>query len=196
MEQLAAWVREATERDTIRVLSEKTGIGTGTLSRIANNQLKEKPELETLMRLALGLKRPLADIVEAAGIDLGLPDDGDAILARLRAQADHDPQMGEILALLLQADEADEGRLWCAHTCVAATTRRIQTEQDTPIRIMIRGRPVKAFNARVSLPRPGMSPRLDAASPVLLVFVSYRIVRRGCDTLTLCSCCRPGGRAV
>jgi transcriptional regulator with XRE-family HTH domain len=118
MQQLAEWlagiVEDAVaegddgERLTgVRAVAQLTGVGTGTISRIANNELKGRPKLATLVKLANGLNRPLADLVEMSGAGLGLPSDDDALLARLQAEASLDPLLGEILDLLRSAPSED-----------------------------------------------------------------------------------------
>lgn len=105
MERLAARLREEIDRKGIRDLAERTNLGVGTLSRLMNQ--KAAPDLETLVKLSNGLSEPLADVVEWAGYDLGLPADSDALLARLRAEAAHDPQLAEILDLLREVSDLD-----------------------------------------------------------------------------------------
>lgn len=107
MQRLAAWLRAEIERTNVRDVAARTGLGTGTISRIANEQLKGRPELGTLVKLADGLNQPLADLVEWAGDDLGLPADDDELVARLQAEAATDPQMAEILRLLRDARPED-----------------------------------------------------------------------------------------
>jgi transcriptional regulator with XRE-family HTH domain len=108
MQRLAAWLRdEAHRRGGVRKVSRLTGVGVSTLSRIINEKLDGRPELETLVKLSEGLNRPLADLVEMAEVDLGLPGADDALLARLRAEASQDPLLAEILTLLRNAPEED-----------------------------------------------------------------------------------------
>lgn len=108
MQRLAAWLRdEAHRRGGVRKISRLTGVGVSTLSRIINERLDGRPELETLVKLSEGLNRPLADLVEWAGDDLGLPGTDDDLLLRLRAEASRDPLLAEILALLRTAPEED-----------------------------------------------------------------------------------------
>lgn len=107
MQRLAVWLRGEIARTSVREVAARTGLGTGTISRIANNQLKERPELTTLVKLAEGLHRPLADVVEMTGEGLGLPGEDDDLLARLQAEAASDEQLAEILRLLRQAPEQD-----------------------------------------------------------------------------------------
>lgn len=108
MQRLAAWLREEVRRrGGVRKVSQLTSVGVGTLSRIMNEKLDGQPELETLVKLSEGLNRPLADLVEMAEIDLGLPDADDELLTRLRAEAAHDPLLAEILTLLRTAPEED-----------------------------------------------------------------------------------------
>lgn len=108
MQRLAAWLREEVRRrGGVRKVSQATGVGVGTLSRIMNEKLDGQPELETLVKLSEGLNRPLADLVEMAEIDLGLPEADDELLTRLRAEASQDPLLAEILTLLRSAPEED-----------------------------------------------------------------------------------------
>lgn len=108
MQRLAAWLREEVRRrGGVRKVSQATGVGAGTISRIMNEKLDGQPELETLVRLSEGLNRPLADLVEMAEVDLGLPEADDELLTRLWAEATHDPLLAEILTLLRDAPEED-----------------------------------------------------------------------------------------
>lgn len=108
MQRLAAWLREEVRRrGGVRKVSQLTSVGVGTLSRIMNEKLDGQPELETLVKLSEGLNRPLADLVEMAEIDLGLPEADDELLTRLRAEASQDPLLAEILTLLRSAPEED-----------------------------------------------------------------------------------------
>jgi transcriptional regulator with XRE-family HTH domain len=108
MQELADWLREeVVRRGGVRPVYRLTGVGIATLSRIMNNKLDGRPELETLVKLAEGLNRPLADLVEMAGDGLGLPDDEDALLIRLRAEATQNPELAEILRLLRDAPPED-----------------------------------------------------------------------------------------
>lgn len=91
----------------VRAVAELTGLGIGTISRIANGELKGRPKLATLVALSTGLGRPLADLVELAGDSLGLPSDDDALLTRLQAEASQDPLLAEILTLLRAAPDQD-----------------------------------------------------------------------------------------
>lgn len=118
MQQLAAWLTAEVERASattetgehltgVRAVAHLTNVGEGTISRIMNDKLKGRPKLATLVRLSTGLGRPLADLVEMSGDDLGLPDEDDELVNRLRAEASSDPLLAEILNLLRSAPDQD-----------------------------------------------------------------------------------------
>lgn len=107
MGKLAEWLRDEVARRGVRGVVRDTGVAAGTISRLMNEQNQGRPELETLVKLSQGLGQPLANLVAWAGDPLGLPDEDDALLARLRAEAGLDPQLAEILRLLQDAPEQD-----------------------------------------------------------------------------------------
>jgi transcriptional regulator with XRE-family HTH domain len=98
-ERLRTWLKEELDRTSYRSIEARTGVTHGTLERIIKGR-QGVPELETLDKLASGLGRPLADVVEMAGFSLGLAGEDDELMSRLRAQSLGDPLLGEILALL------------------------------------------------------------------------------------------------
>lgn len=109
MKQLSAWLqREIKAREGgVREIEELTGVAKSTISRIANGTQTTPPSLETLVRLSEHLGQPLIDLVEWAGLNPGLPAEDDALVRRLQAEAQTDPQLAEILALLRTASDQD-----------------------------------------------------------------------------------------
>jgi transcriptional regulator with XRE-family HTH domain len=107
--ELAEWLRDEVKArgGGVREIERLTGVAKATLSRLMNGRLKGRPELETLVKLSEGLNRPLADLVEWSGSDLGLPDEDDDLVARLRAEASADPVVAEILLRLRDAPPED-----------------------------------------------------------------------------------------
>lgn len=72
IEFFASWLNAAMKEagfDTAYKLSKSSGISTATLSRIFN--LQSLPETKTIEKLALALKRPIEEIMNAAGYTVG-----------------------------------------------------------------------------------------------------------------------------
>lgn len=102
-DRLARWLQDEMKKRNlgVRGLGELTDVSHSVIARLAKSEAA--PELETLAKLASGLGRPLADVVEMAGFSLGLPAQDAALVARLAAQAQGDPLTEEILVLLQHA---------------------------------------------------------------------------------------------
>lgn len=108
MQRLADWLSEEVRRaGGVRRAAEKAGVAPSTIHRIMHNQLAEKPKLVTLVRLSTTFNRPLEDLVEWAGFPPSSAEQDDADLSRLQLQAQADPLLREILAMLHQTSPAD-----------------------------------------------------------------------------------------
>jgi len=96
--------RLAKELETLsyRDLEAKTGVSRGSLEGIVREQITEFPKLETLDKLATYWKKPLWQVIEMAGIDLGLAKSVSDTIDQLNSLARRMPEIEPIVVYLLK----------------------------------------------------------------------------------------------
>ena len=103
---LASFLTQELELTSSHKLAAKTGIAHTTIQRMAREDLKNLPEIETLQRLAKTFNLPLWRIMEMAGIDLDLPDDSTTEVRRIASLAAHHERFLEVMSAVTKADRS------------------------------------------------------------------------------------------
>lgn len=104
--KLSEFLREALGRMSSRDLGELTGVSYAVLQRIARGDHKGVPDMDTLQRLSQAFNIPLWEILEMAGVNLGLPSSDNDDVKRLVSSARQRQNLRATLSLLLSVDNA------------------------------------------------------------------------------------------
>lgn len=102
MSELSRKLNEELRTQSYRDLEEKIGVSRGTLEHLAKERNEEFPKLETLDKLAIYWKKPLWQVIEMAGIDLGLAKSVNDTIDQLNSLARRMPEIEPIVVYLLK----------------------------------------------------------------------------------------------
>lgn len=98
---LAAKLAQSNYRD----MEALTGVSRGSLEALIKRQNTGLPEIETLTRIAHAYKKPLWEVMQMAGVDLGLPTSASETAQRLDALVAQVPGLSGVVKRL--KDEYD-----------------------------------------------------------------------------------------
>jgi transcriptional regulator with XRE-family HTH domain len=104
MKELIQFLTEQVNTSSLRDVEAKTGISYAAIQRIIKGNFKNKPEIETLEKLAQAYQLPLWRVLEMAGVALDLPDDAHALTRRFASLIQADPAFRHLVELLVSAN--------------------------------------------------------------------------------------------
>ena len=93
---LAAKLAQSNYRD----METLTGVSRGSLEALIKRQNTGLPEIETLTRIAHAYKKPLWEVMQLAGVNLGLPHNATDAAQRLDALAQQVPGLSGVIKRL------------------------------------------------------------------------------------------------
>lgn len=102
--ELARFLRAQVDRTSYEQVSERTGVGRGTIEDLVKGRHSGYPTLVTLIRIADAYGIPLYQVQEMAGVDLDLPGDRAELTRRLESLVSREPAWTPLLELLTTAD--------------------------------------------------------------------------------------------
>lgn len=102
MSELSKFLKKELDASSYRELAHKTNVSRGALENIINGTNTKLPELETLEKIATAYSLTLWQVIERAGVDLGLPKSVDETVSRLTDLARRIPEIEPIVVYLLK----------------------------------------------------------------------------------------------
>lgn len=107
MTLLAKFLARELANSSYRTLEAKTGVSRGALENLIGQGNKEFPKLETLEKIAIAYSMPLWQVIEMAGIALGLPTQPDDLARQLTSLSSRLPEIEPIVTFLLRLQPED-----------------------------------------------------------------------------------------
>lgn len=106
---LADFLAEKLKQSGYRGLSEFTKVSRGSLENIIRRQNTELPKIETLTRIAIAYKMELWEVVQMAGVNLGLPQSPTERSQRLAQLVARRPALDNLVKRLAEKIDTDSG---------------------------------------------------------------------------------------
>jgi transcriptional regulator with XRE-family HTH domain len=103
MKELIQFLTEQVNTSSLRDVETKTGISYAAIQRIIKGNFKNKPEIETLEKLAQAYQLPLWRVMEMAGVALEWPDDAHTLTRRFASLIQADSTFRQLVELLVRA---------------------------------------------------------------------------------------------
>lgn len=102
---LASKLKDTSYRD----LESKIGVSRGSIEKIVKRQNKRLPKIETLERIALYYGKELYEVMQMAGVQLGLPKNDSERAKRLALLVKRKPALEHLIERLHDKIDTDPG---------------------------------------------------------------------------------------
>ena len=106
---LADFLTEKLKQSGYRGLSEATKVSRGSLENIIRRQNTELPKIETLTRIAITYGMELWEVLQMAGVNLGLPQNDSERAQRLAQLVARRPALDNLVKRLAEKIDTDSG---------------------------------------------------------------------------------------
>lgn len=106
---LADFLQAEINRTSLRDVAAHTKVAKTTIDSITKRRLKALPEIGTLARIAEAYRKPLWEVMQMAGVDLGLPQSDDERYRRLAALATRKPALEHLIERLYDKMDTNPG---------------------------------------------------------------------------------------
>ncbi len=127
---LSEFIEDKVKRSSYRAVAKKTSVSRGALEAIVNRENEEFPKIGTLARIAEAYDKPLWDVVEMAGADLGLPQNDTSRARRLAQLVARHPQFEAVAKKLI--DKIDSNPEYVDGVIAAIAASLNETPDESP----------------------------------------------------------------
>ena len=109
MMDLSEFLEMQLAQSSYRDLDAKIGVSRGSIEKIIKRQNKGLPRIETLERIAIYFGKELYEVMQMAGVQLGLPKNNDERSKRLAQLVKRKPALESLIERLSEKMDTDPG---------------------------------------------------------------------------------------